>query len=316
MTTTPLVSVVIVTWNCARLIDRCLDLLFASSVDAIETIVVDNASGDSTCAKVRARSEPVVLIESPANLGFGRGCNLGAARARSPFLLFLNPDAFLEDPAVLGRLVAVLAAEQRIAAVAPRLIFQDRRHQVGDAGYRPSLRGLLAHQLLLSRFSSRARGFYVNNAMLLRRDEVEVDWLSGACLLVRREAFEAAGGFAGDVFLYGEDVDLGVRLREAGHRLVYLPQLRVVHLQGGTQRADTEQAHVSTRWIDSLFTQAGGDRDAARRLALRVVLCGGFVVRAIGYAGRGLLPRGRRHRAQAWAMVAYGRYALFEAGSR
>jgi N-acetylglucosaminyl-diphospho-decaprenol L-rhamnosyltransferase len=301
----PLLSVLIVTWNCRQLIGPCLDHLFASNMtEPFEVIVVDNQSRDGTAEVVRARPEAITVIEPGENLGFGRGNNLAAGLARGQYLLLLNPDAYLIDPDALPRLLAALQAGERegCGAVAPRLNNPDGSHQIGDGGFAPTPANVLRHLSLISRMMASARGFYINHPALMQRERIMLDWLAATCLLVTRRAFETVGGFDPRFFMYGEDVDLGIRLGNAGYDLVLLPAVAVVHLQGATQRVDPDAIHVSTGWIDAIYAlhQDGGWRPAVRRWTIAGAMVAGFGVRALAYG-----IRGRQGRKRASAMIRY-----------
>jgi hypothetical protein len=310
--TTPRVSVIIVTWNCATLIGPCLDRLKGSIVDfPYETIVVDNASADETPKILNERADIDVVVLSPTNLGFGRGNNLGATYARGEYLLLLNPDAFLEDLSAFARLVSALVMDTSIAAVGPMLTNPDGSHQVGDAGHAPTLTHVAMHQLFISRFVSGVRGYYITHPADLSGSPVDVGWLGGACQMVRRAAFYAVGGFPADIFMYGEDVELGARLKARGHLLVYLPSIKVLHLQGATQKAEGT-VYVSTRWIDGLFAAAvpRAKHSSPRALCLRTILFVGFVVRCVLYRCSAILRADQSSGARSSAMAVYARHVL------
>lgn len=304
----PVLSVLIVTWNCRQLVGPCFDYLFASNMtEPFEVIVVDNQSHDGTADAVRARPEAITVVEPGKNLGFGRGNNLAAEQAKGDYLLLLNPDAYLIDPDALPQLLAVLRAAEPsgLGAVAPRLDNPDGSHQIGDGGFAPTPGNIVRHMSLVSRLVPGARGFYVNHPALLRRERIALDWLAATCLLVTRPAFEAVGGFDPRFFMYGEDVDLGVRLGRAGYGLVLLPAISVVHLQGATQRVNPDDIHVSTGWIDAIFAlhQDRGWRPTISRWTIASTMVVGFGARAIAYA-----VRGRRGRKRATAMMRYARH--------
>jgi GT2 family glycosyltransferase len=195
-------AVIIVSYNSAAVLPGCLDAIPAG----IPVVVVDNASADSSAALAEARGATV--LRQNLNLGFGTACNRGAAAAPGADLLFLNPDARPEAGA-LDRLAATLAAFPDAGAVGPLL------H--GDDG-RPGLRdGSPLHD--------RPTG------PRLPLPEGPCCWplLTGAALLVRRAAFDALGGFDEAIFLYHEDDDLSLRLRQAGWSLLVEPRARVFH---------------------------------------------------------------------------------------
>lgn len=225
------VSVVVVTHNCREHVRRCLDELRATGdlADADEILVVDNASTDGTPELVEAAYPEVRLLGLGDNLGFGAANNRGAAAAEGEALLLLNSDAWLE-PGALPRLRQALADDPRLALVAPRLFYPDGRPQfvwspevsiVGEAV-----------QLLRNRIegSEWSHGGLVG----LLRPFLGPGWLTAACVLARRSAFEAVGGFDEDFFLYFEDVDLCRRLQAAGWRADVVSDARARHVRGGS----------------------------------------------------------------------------------
>jgi GT2 family glycosyltransferase len=195
-------AVVIVTYNSAAVLPGCLDSLPPGT----PVVVVDNASDDSSAAIAAAHGATV--LRQDRNLGFGTACNRGAAAVPGADLLFLNPDA-RPEPGALERLAATLAAFPDAGAVGPLL------H--GDDG-RPGLRdGSPLHD--------RPEGPPLPSPV------GPCCWplLTGAALLVRRAAFDTLGGFDEAIFLYHEDDDLSLRLRQAGWSLIVEPGARVFH---------------------------------------------------------------------------------------
>ncbi len=224
-----MISALIVSHDSAATVERCLSSLGPLDGDSLEAIVVDTASGDGSPELVETGYPAVRLVRLAANVGFAAAANRAAAHARGDALLLLNPDAWLLDDA-LERLVARLGRDRRLAVVAPRLCYPDGRPQLGWA---PD-RGVLgeAAQKLLNRLEGRsAVGRF---AELVARAVLGPGWYTGACLLVRRRAFETVGGFDEGFVLYFEDADLGLRLRRAGWRAVREPAARVAHVRGGS----------------------------------------------------------------------------------
>lgn len=222
-------DVVVVSFNSAGQLRSCVGPL--AGHEDLNVIVVDNASTDDSLAAIA--DLPVTAIPRATNDGFATGCNAGWRAGSAPFVLFLNPDATI-DPTSLRRLVAVLQADERIGAVAPRIEHPD---------------GSLVHSL--RRFprlrSTYARAFYLHRLLPrstwtdeLIRDEAsyqlpsEPEWASGACLLVRRSALERIEGWDEGFFLYGEDIDLCRRLWGAGWRIRFEPAATVVHAGGAS----------------------------------------------------------------------------------
>lgn len=273
-------SVLIVTYNAGDDIGTCLRLLAASRIDRpYEVILVDNASTDGTPERV-ARDFPWVrLIAERANHGFAGGNAVALDRARGQTILLLNPDAFLRDPEALAAALTHLDARPDVGAVGPRLVFPDGTHQVGDAGYEPRPLSILVHAAGLSGRLG-LRGLYLATRQARGRDARDVDWICGACLLMRRAAIAAAGGLRSPMFLYGEDVDWGCRLRDAGWRVAYLPWIAVVHLQGGSGGTR------SARWLDGLaavYRLRNAGRVLSSPAFFSAPLRAGFTARAVAY---------------------------------
>ncbi|MEM9060162.1 MAG: glycosyltransferase family 2 protein [Pseudomonadota bacterium] len=196
------VCVIIVAYNSAGVLAEAV----SSVPDGIPVIVVDNASTDDS-AKIAAAAGARV-IDAGGNLGFGAGCNLGAAAADTEFLMLLNPDARLE-PSTLDLLMAEMRTDSGIAAAGPLLLNGEGKPEMPRA-----LTLLDEGQAMMEAVPS---------------DATDIGFLSGAALLIRRDVFEEIGGFDAEIFLYLEDDDLCLRLRQAGHRLRLVPEARVMH---------------------------------------------------------------------------------------
>ena len=221
----PRLSFIIVNFNDRAHLGRCLDAV-ARHAAAIphETIVVDNASNDGSADDIAASRSGVTLLRNAENLGFGRAMNRGASASRGEFLALLNTDVVLR-PGTLDTLLAELDGCPSTGAVGPALRTPDGGYQVSFGGRRTFGRELL-QKLFLNSLRARSLG--------RRRRRREVGWVSAAFLIVRRSAFEAVGGFDEAFFLYFEDIDLCLRLREAGWNVVYLPVAEAEHEGGAT----------------------------------------------------------------------------------
>ena len=302
MSDLPRISVIIVTYRSRSLIDRCL-APFINRPD-LEIIVWDNASGDGIGDHVRATYPDVRMIESPDNLGFARGNNRAIERCSGAYVLLLNPDAFIDDAATVDRLADHLDACAEVAACGPQLLNADGSHQVGDAGWRIGLASVFVHCFLLQRLLRSMRGLYLTNAGLLDRDQVDVDWVCGACMMVRRSAIEDVGGMDESVFMYGEDIEWGARMRAAGWLIRYLPRLTVLHLQGATQRSE-HQLFSSTKWMEDVASRYAADGGAFGYAALKATLFAGYGARAFVLSTAGLVLRRPAMREKGRIMAAY-----------
>jgi len=237
------VTAVVVTFNSAETIQRCLTSLSVNSAGWVDRIVVvDNASSDTTCDVVRQTFPEVKLFANQDNEGFGAGCNRGAAEAKSEFVLFLNPDAAL-DVGALGELVGFLDARDAAACCGP--FIRDEEGTPDPAARRgfPTPWNAVGRLFFMERLfpASRFISGYTLPWLGFER-EVKVDCIVGACMLVRSGAFRQVGEFDLDYFLFGEDIDLCKRLKDAGHETWYVPSAGLLHTGGHSMRSATRMA--------------------------------------------------------------------------
>jgi len=239
-------SVIIVSWNVRDLLRRCLQALVPSSKFQVsrsplnnlepgtcnlELFVVDNASSDGSAAMVRQHFPQVRLIANDSNLGFTHGNNQGLAASQGRYVLLLNPDTEVVGEAV-ATLLTFLDAHPDVGVVGPQLRYPDGSIQPSRRRF-PTLATAFVESTVLQPLfagSSLLRRYYVAD----RPDDVtqDVDWLVGACLLVRREAIAQAGPLDEGFFMYAEELDWCRRIKQAGWRIVYLPAAQVIHYEG------------------------------------------------------------------------------------
>lgn len=275
----PDVSVIIVNWNTRDELRECLRSLHPSlhpDVQA-EIIVVDNASWDDSVAMVKREFPEVKLIENRLNEGFGKAHNRAAQVAQGRYLLLLNSDA-RAHPGALKQLVDYADVHPEVGIIAPKVLNPDgslqyscRRFPVYEAG--------LFRNTLLGRLFPQNR--FVRDYLMTDFDHahtMEVDWVSGCAMLIRRETWHHLGGFDEQFFMYCEDVDLCWRAHEAGWKVVYHPDAVVTHAIGQSTdkavNAMIRQFHHSHR----LFFQ----KHYARRLPIwsRLLIPIGLWIRA------------------------------------
>ena len=235
-------SIVIVNWNVRDLLRRCLDSIFASGQPRLEVIVVDNASSDGSLDMLRADFPHVTLIANADNRGFPAANNQGLAAARGRCVMTLNPDTAIVGDA-LARMIAYLDAHPDVGALGPQLLNPDgsiqssrRRFPTFATALFEStwLQGIAPHSVL--------RRYYVDDVP----GDVpqEVDWVTGACIVVRREALEAVGGFDPDFFMYSEELDWCRRIKSAGWTIVYLSEAKVIHHVGKSSEQVVAARHI------------------------------------------------------------------------
>lgn len=266
----------------------------ADTAPGARIVVVDNASHDRIAAELAERVPSAVLLSEPSNRGYGAACNRGARESTSPYLLFLNSDAFVR-PGAVETLVAALDADAGAAAAGPRLVGVDGRLQ--DSIRRlPTPWRIFCESSGLAFLAGGRRPFSGHTATredhgLLR----PVEALMGAALLVRRSAFEEARGFDETFFLYAEETDLMARWRSRGWRILYVPGAEVVHA-GGRSGGDRlfGQLHASlVRYVEKHHGRAAA-------LLSSAALDGGAALRyAVAWLTPGASGRARRDRYRA-----------------
>jgi GT2 family glycosyltransferase len=230
-------SVIIVNWNTSDLLRTCLlSMGGLHKHPDYEVLVVDNHSSDGSVEMVRSEFPGVTLLAQDANLGFSRGNNVGLRNATGKYLLLLNSDTEVVDNA-LQAMCDYMDANPDIGVLGPKLLNPDGTLQLSCRRF-PSYRTALFHRYsLLTRLFPRNK--YSADYLMTGsgHDKVmDVDWVSGACLLARREAVVQVGLLDEDFFMYAEDVDWCYRMKRAGWRIVYYPEAQVVHHIGKSSR--------------------------------------------------------------------------------
>ncbi len=247
----PRVSIVIPVFNGAALTEKCLYGIAENTADepTYEVIVVDNGSTDWTIYLLHAMEGDLRVLSNDRNLGFARACNQGAADARGEYVLFLNNDT-VPHPDWLSSMVAVADSDPSIGIVGARLLYPDGTVQ--HAGME-LVQGIPDHVL---------RGAAADDPRVT--GQRDLDMVTGACLMIRRDLFAQIGGFDAQFVNGAEDVDLCLRARQAGCRVVYCGAAVVDHHEAQTEgRFDHVQENVK-RFVD----QWGGHFGADGRLAL------------------------------------------------
>lgn len=269
------VSVIVVAFNSACCIEECLNSILGQQGVSFEIIVVDNASTDSTLTAVRKLGERVRLLPNRENVGFGRGCNQGFAASRGRFVFLLNPDARLEQPDGLARLCAAMAGSAQWGLAGTRVTEAD-----GTVECRPA-------------------------ATYPDQDRVRCDfshlpgaiaWVFGASMFIRREVFEAVGGFDPGFFLTSEETDLCLRIRQHGWEIGFVPGVMVRHIGLASERG-LDPYQTWSRRIPGIyrFWLKHYPKGDARRLLWKDCVRAGF--RRGWY---GLLARFRGQASAAW----------------
>ena len=237
-------STVIVNYNAGLLLRKCVDSLLACPLD-IEIIVVDNASSDASLVGLQDLSQ-VCVIRNLANVGFAAACNIGVQASSAPFLLFLNPDCFFQ-PDAIAPLFAGLQSGDRVGMVGGLLVNEDGTEQGGGRRAVPTPWRSVVRAFGLQRFANRwpklFYDFHLHKQPLPDRP-IEVEAISGACMLVKRDVMEDVGLWDEGYFLHCEDLDWCMRFRQKGWKILFVPDARISHALG----ACSQSRRVFVEW--------------------------------------------------------------------
>jgi N-acetylglucosaminyl-diphospho-decaprenol L-rhamnosyltransferase len=286
------IDVVVVAYNSRAHLRHCVEPL--AGVPGVRVIVADNASPDRGVETIA--DLPVTTLQLERNGGFSYGCNHGWRAGDAPFVLFLNPDARMDAQSVRA-LAAVLETDPQVAMVGPRmldaageLILTRRRFP------RPAT--TFARALFLNRLLPRTSELIPDADGLYTRPG-RCDWISGACMLVRRSVLEQLGGFDEGFFLYCEDKDLARRIHDAGYEVAYEPGALCIHEEGGSEPRPRLYGILTVSRVRYARKHGGPVAAAVERVGLgllaltRLVVSRERITRA-GYGASLMAAAGRR----------------------
>ena len=217
------VTVVVVNYNSGPWLQRSIRALRRAVLDQPQIVVVDNASSDGS-AEMLSEFDQVRYLPQTTNLGFARGVNLAAQQVSTPYMLVHNPDCLIV-PDNLVRLLDLMKAQPQAAIISGRVFDMRGIEQRGSRRVLPTPRRILAEWL--------GRGDGLDHSHLPAPDQAAaVEAVSGACMLIRRSAFEAIGGMDESYPMHFEDLDLMARLQQAGHEVWLQPEVAISHAGG------------------------------------------------------------------------------------
>lgn len=255
--TQPLLSIIILSYNTKELTNRCLESIFMPrglplaspkafppanklgplpwgspssrhplSMDSFEIIVVDNASTDGSSEMIRKKFPDVVLIKNAKNVGFGAANNQAVKKARGEYILFLNSDTVVLDSA-LEKLVNYFQQNKHVNFLGGKLLNEDNSPQASAGPF------LSLPVVFLMLF---AKGEQLGITRYSPDKPKQVDWISGACILCRKQDFQRLGGFDEDIFLYMEEVELLYRAKQKGMQTWFTPDAQFIHVGSASSR--------------------------------------------------------------------------------
>lgn len=246
----PELSIIIVNFNTSALLRLCLDSIYASlKISKIsqnaEIIVVDNASTDQSVGMLKSDYKDIILIENQKNTGFSKANNQGIHKAQGDFYLLINSDTRVKDGAI-EILLTELKKDKNIAAVGSRLLNNNGSIQP-SAGYFPTLFKIFLWMSLIDDLpivKNLVKPYHVNEKPFYQKPHW-IDWLSGACLLIRKEAVKQAGGLDEEIFMYAEEMEWCYRVKSLGYEILYIPEAAVYHTKGASSSQGRESGIVA-----------------------------------------------------------------------
>jgi N-acetylglucosaminyl-diphospho-decaprenol L-rhamnosyltransferase len=276
-------TAIVVNWNAGDGLAESVASIQNSTIDAT-VVVVDNESSDGSIENLGATYPSVRVVQTGENLGYGRGANAGIETVESDYVVVMNPDVFLDREA-LAKMVAYLESHPAVGVVGPCL--KDAAgHPLATCGLRPRLSDAICRKLLLHLVLPFFRFRRVRPV-----ESTEVDWVTGACMVGRREAFAAVDGFDKAIFMYFEDVDLCLRLKTAGWSVHYVVEAIGRHIGGHSSAQAFDHMLIASDRSYRYFTAKHFGLLSARVLSLMTPL--ELFLRSLGWVLASVLPSKR-----------------------
>lgn len=274
------VSVIIVNYNTAEYLRECLTSIYQWMDAATEVIVVDNASTDTSVDMVKTQFPQVKLIQSEKNLGFGLGNNLGVQHATQPYVFLFNSDAFLQMDTARA-LLEYMQKNPDVKCVTPQVVLPKTFEiQPKTFGYAPSLKRIVMQSVGLNRIFKKHSFFNGTDGEFRHAREMQVGWVSGVCMLMRREDFLKVCGFDARFFMYCEDVQLCLKLSKLG-KIMLLDDFPIVHYGGASSKSIASKVRNSVWQQRHLLMILRDDQGIFSTVAARLVMLVGMLARLI-----------------------------------
>jgi GT2 family glycosyltransferase len=276
------ISVVIVSWNCRKLLSDCLESILAQlQTLSSEIIVVDNASSDGTAAAVRTNFPSVKLIESETNLGFARGNNLGIEVSTGEYVCLINPDVVVAKQCI-ARMMEYMDRSPDVGMLGPKIVGPDGVIQ-RSCMRTPTLWNQLSRALGLDTLTKQSRlfgGYLMND---FHHDELcDVDIINGCFWMVRRIALNQVGMLDPRFWMYADDLDWCARYRAAGWRVVFFPEAEALHFGGASSEQMPVLCYVEMQHADLQYWQKYHGLISC--CCFFAILCIGHAVRSTAFA--------------------------------
>lgn len=242
------ITLIIVNYFSEKLISKQLNQLKHQN---LQIIVVDNSSTFDKSFE----NENTIILKTESNLGFGKAVNYGLKKAKGEIIVLLNPDIEIDNESIIG-IANTLESDGSFGIIAPKL--QEKQHSGPyiNGGYWPTLRHMIMHFFLAARFSDKYqsfRGLYAHNESKCEGGLIQLDWVSAACLAIKKSDFEIVGGFNERWFIYSEDLELCLRIKSLGKKIGINPAFNGIHIGGSSNSRNDYNSRVNTLWLTNLY---------------------------------------------------------------
>lgn len=246
-------SIIIVNWNSADYVGNCLNTLYVNNIGVeYEIIVIDNASFDTCKRIISDRFPKVQFVQNNENLGFAGANNLGAERAQGDYLLFLNPDTEILGNA-LAEMLSAIRKLPHAGILGCKLLNSDMSLQTSCIQPFPTILNQVLDSNILHSIFPRLSIWGASPHTEDKFGPSEVQVVSGACMLIRKDVFAEVGGFSPDYFMYTEDIDICYKVQNAGFINYYTGAGSVIHHGGGSTHKRKESSFANVQMRESIF---------------------------------------------------------------
>lgn len=282
-----MISVIILSYNTRDVTLKCLDFLTKSKEVELETIVIDNASTDGSAEAIAKQFPLIKLIKNTKNIGFAAGCNQGMEMARGYYVLLLNSDCFVQ-PDTIAKCVS-----QKMDVVGCKLLNADGSIQY-SWGFFVSLRRAFMLMSFLDNFPL-VRQFvdsiHVRDLSRYSKTQ-EVDWVTGAFVLLKKDVYIKVGGIDEQYFMYGEEMEWMYRMKKAGFKVLFYPEASATHLQGASTKSLARMFVSEMRGYIYWFSK---HRSGPAQIMLKIILVKGCLFKALAWTLIGKPELGRQY---------------------
>jgi len=271
-------SIIIVNYNSGEELIVCIKSIIRYLTNvSYEIIVVDNNSTDNSRELLKEFSAEIKTIILETNTGYAIANNYGMEQCKGEYILLLNPDTYLNNNSI-KQMIVFLDNKPEVGVVGPLLTDQNGKSQLPSSNF-PDLKQQILYMLNFKFLLNRIARSYEQRKALKLKIPFEVDWISGACFMLKRTIYESVGGLDEGFFLYAEDVDWCIRIKDSGWKIYCYPSTEVVHIRGVSTKKNIFLL-ITTRYKSNLYF-AKKHFSSSQLFILRIIVLIGLFFRLI-----------------------------------